>query len=89
MTATAADVRDLAKLISDRVLEGFHIALNPEVNFIDTSIKVTILGSGTSKGVPELLCNCSTCKSEDPKDKRLRASALVETMGVRILIDPS
>lgn len=88
-TATAADVRDLAKLISDRVLEGFHIALNPEVNFIDTSIKVTILGSGTSKGVPELLCNCSTCKSEDPKDKRLRASALVETMGVRILIDPS
>ncbi len=88
-TATAADVADLARLIGDRVLEAFHIALKPEVNFIDTAVKVTVLGSGTSKGVPELLCNCSVCRSEDPHDKRLRASVLVETMGVRLLIDPS
>lgn len=88
-TATAEDVRDLAKLIYDRVLEAYHIALQPEVNFIDSTIKVTVLGSGTSKGVPELLCRCETCTSRDPKDSRLRASVLVETMGVRILIDPS
>lgn len=88
-TATAADVRELAKRIYDRVLEAYHIALVPEVNYIDTEISVTILGSGTSKGVPELLCRCGTCTSRNPKDQRLRASALVETMGVRILIDPS
>lgn len=88
-TATAADVRELAKRIYDRVLEAYHIALLPEVNFIDSDIKVTVLGSGTSKGVPELLCKCNTCTSRNPKDSRLRASILVETMGVRILIDPS
>ncbi|MDE7345233.1 MAG: MBL fold metallo-hydrolase [Muribaculaceae bacterium] len=52
-------------------------------------MRVTILGSGTSKGVPEIGCTCSTCTSEDPKDKRLRASVLVETHGMRILIDAS
>lgn len=88
-TATASDVRDLARLVTDRVLEAFHIALRPEVNLIDSAIKVTVLGSGTSKGVPEMLCNCSVCRSDNPRDKRLRASVLVETMGVRILIDPS
>lgn len=88
-TATAADVKELAKRIYDRVLEAYHVALLPEVNFIDSEIKVTILGSGTSKGVPELLCRCETCMSKNPKDKRMRASVLVETMGVRILIDPS
>lgn len=88
-TATAQDIKDLAKQVYDRVLEAYHIALQPEVNFIDSDIKVTVLGSGTSKGVPELLCRCETCTSNDPKDKRMRASVLVETMGVRILIDPS
>lgn len=88
-TSTAADVKELAKRIYDRVLEAYHVALLPEVNFIDSEIKVTILGSGTSKGVPELLCRCETCMSKNPKDKRMRASVLVETMGVRILIDPS
>ena len=88
-SATASDIRDLADMIYHRVLEAYHIALQPEVNYIDSAINVTVLGSGTSKGVPELLCRCETCSSRDPKDKRLRASVLVETMGVRILIDPS
>ena len=88
-SASAADVRELAKRIYDRVLEAYHIALLPEVNFPDSDIKVTVLGSGTSKGVPELLCRCDTCTSKNPKDRRMRASVLVETMGVRILIDPS
>ena len=50
-------------------------------------MKITILGSGTSTGVPEIGCTCPTCVSTDPRDKRLRCSGLVEVDGVRILID--
>ena len=50
-------------------------------------MKVTILGSGTSIGVPQIGCHCEVCTSTDPHDKRLRCSALVEHEGVRILID--
>ncbi len=50
-------------------------------------MKIKILGSGTSTGVPQIGCNCSVCTSLDPKDSRLRASAIVETDDARILID--
>lgn len=50
-------------------------------------MKVTILGSGTSCGVPQIGCNCSVCSSSDPRDKRLRCSAMVDVDGHRILID--
>ncbi len=51
-------------------------------------MKLTFLGTGTSTGVPQLRCSCATCTSTDAADKRLRASALVETdAGARILID--
>lgn len=49
--------------------------------------KLTILGSGTSQGVPMIACQCDICTSGDPRDKRLRASALVEYCGLTILID--
>lgn len=49
--------------------------------------KITFLGTGTSQGVPMIGCNCQVCTSEDPKDNRLRTSALVEHNGLRILID--
>lgn len=52
------------------------------------SYTITILGSGTSTGVPQIGCQCEVCRSADPKDKRLRASALVTTpRGNRFLID--
>lgn len=46
-----------------------------------------ILGSGTSTGVPEIGCTCEVCTSPDPRDHRLRTSALLETDDARILID--
>ena len=50
-------------------------------------MRLTFLGTGTSKGVPEVGCTCNTCLSTDPRDKRLRVSVLVETGEARILID--
>lgn len=50
-------------------------------------MKLTFLGTGTSTGVPEIGCTCPVCTSNDPRDSRLRVSMLVETGGVRILID--
>lgn len=50
-------------------------------------MKVTILGSGTSIGIPMPCCPCEVCHSDDPYDRRLRASVLVETGGDHLLID--
>jgi phosphoribosyl 1,2-cyclic phosphate phosphodiesterase len=52
-------------------------------------MKITILGSGTSTGVPMVGCHCQVCDSTDPRDKRTRASILVECGGKRILVDTS
>ena len=49
--------------------------------------KLTFLGTGTSQGVPMIGCGCDVCRSSDPRDKRLRASALVDYCGMKILID--
>lgn len=87
--ATGDDVRKLADRVIYEVKRKFFIDLYPEVNYIDTRIHVTILGSGTSKGIPEVGCQCNVCQSGDPHDKRLRASILIETQGLRILVDPS
>ena len=51
------------------------------------AIKITFLGTGTSQGVPVIACPCAVCASDDPRDKRLRCSALVQTCGKNILID--
>lgn len=53
-------------------------------------MRVTLLGTGTSAGVPSLTCDCRVCTSEDPRDKRLRCSALIELDdGLKLLIDAS
>jgi phosphoribosyl 1,2-cyclic phosphate phosphodiesterase len=51
-------------------------------------VKLTFLGTGTSFGVPQVGCGCAVCRSPDPRDKRNRVGALVETeSGARLLID--
>ena len=50
-------------------------------------MKVTFLGTGTSQGIPVIGSNDPVCRSENPKDKRLRVSVLVETEKLNILID--
>ncbi len=49
--------------------------------------KLTFLGTGTSSGVPMIGCGCPVCNSPDPRDRRLRSSALVEYGGLSILVD--
>lgn len=49
---------------------------------------IVLLGTGTSQGVPVISCKCKVCSSQDPRDKRLRTSAMVTTdAGENILLD--
>ena len=50
-------------------------------------MKITMLGTGTSCGVPFIGCHCPVCLSEDPKDKRCRSSILIEKGNTKVLID--
>jgi phosphoribosyl 1,2-cyclic phosphate phosphodiesterase len=52
-----------------------------------TPLKITVLGSGTSMGVPTLGCPCRVCGSADPRDKRLRPSLLLSRNGQSVVID--
>lgn len=50
-------------------------------------MKLTFWGSGTSTGVPVVGCSCAVCRSPDPRNRRRRASVLVEADGRNLLID--
>jgi phosphoribosyl 1,2-cyclic phosphate phosphodiesterase len=50
-------------------------------------VTITLLGTGTSQGVPVVACNCDVCISEDYRDKRLRCSVLIENQGKTFVID--
>ncbi len=52
-------------------------------------MKLTFLGTGTSTGVPSIGCDCETCISDDPRDKRLRVSILIEHRDKKLLVDTS
>lgn len=50
-------------------------------------MKLTFLGTGTSFGVPVIGCDCRTCTSSDPRDRRTRHGAVLETRAGRLLVD--
>jgi phosphoribosyl 1,2-cyclic phosphate phosphodiesterase len=50
-------------------------------------MRLTFLGTGTSMGVPVIGCRCAVCSSADPRNKRLRTSALLEVAGLNLLFD--
>ncbi len=53
----------------------------------DSTLRLTILGSGTSMGVPSLGCRCRVCRSQDPRDNRLRPSVLLSRAGGHVVVD--
>jgi phosphoribosyl 1,2-cyclic phosphate phosphodiesterase len=51
-------------------------------------VKITFLGTGTSHGVPMIGCDCGTCRSADPRDRRLRPSIFIDGEdGTKVLVD--
>ena len=50
-------------------------------------MKLTLLGTGTSFGVPVVGCDCRVCTSDDPRDRRDRSGALLDLPGGRLLVD--
>ncbi len=52
-----------------------------------SALRITLLGTGTSHGIPMIGCDCAVCRSSDPRDRRSRSSALVQAGGRSILID--
>ncbi|MEE8349327.1 MAG: MBL fold metallo-hydrolase [Acidobacteriota bacterium] len=51
-------------------------------------MRITFLGTGTSRGIPTVGCQCKVCRSTNPRNKRLRASLLIESE-VNVVIDTS
>lgn len=52
-----------------------------------SGLRITLLGTGTSHGVPMIACDCPICTSHDPCDRRMRASAMIEYDGRAVIID--
>ena len=52
-------------------------------------MKITLLGTGTSHGVPMISCSCAVCRSTDPRDKRTRPSIVVSYGDHNLLVDTS
>jgi phosphoribosyl 1,2-cyclic phosphate phosphodiesterase len=51
------------------------------------SVRLTVLGSGTSHGIPMIGCDCAVCRSDDPRDRRTRTSVVFSYDGYHLLVD--
>lgn len=56
---------------------------------VAAGLEITFLGTGTSQGVPMIACDCDVCRSEDPRDARLRTAARIRTPEIEFVIDTS
>ena len=74
-------MRSFEKLFTPRSLRSLRFEI--------FGMKLTFLGTGTSTGVPSIGCDCETCLSDDPRDKRLRVSILIEHRDKKVLVDTS
>ena len=52
-----------------------------------TPLRITVLGSGTSSGIPTIGCSCEVCRSTDPRDQRMRPSVLLQYEDRNVMID--
>src|SRR5260370_10608746 len=59
----------------------------PRAGASGSTLLLTVLGSGTSMGVPTIGCHCAVCTSNDPRDNRMRTSVLLSRNGQNVLID--
>lgn len=49
-------------------------------------MKITLLGTGTSSGIPQVMCTCEVCRSADSRDRRMRSAAMITTSGGSTLL---
>src|SRR5271156_2454607 len=84
---THADFSDSLSRFRREISEASGILVRMSLEIPAPKLTVTVLGSGTSQGVPMIGCKCPVCRSTDPRDKRTRSSILVETSSAKILVD--
>jgi phosphoribosyl 1,2-cyclic phosphate phosphodiesterase len=60
---------------------------NPQDPTFNSQLILTFLGTGTSQGVPMIGCDCAVCRSEDPRDRRLRSSVYIQTPECSFVVD--
>jgi len=66
------------------------VSESPERNIetrVNPILEITLLGTGTSQGIPVIGCPCKVCSSSDPRDKRLRTAAFIQANDVGLAID--
>ena len=58
-----------------------------QLSILNSQLRLTFLGTGTSQGVPMIGCDCAVCRSLDPRDNRLRSSIYVQTPECSWIVD--